>query len=185
MMIFPLIFMKLYTGRGDKGETDILEGGRVKKSSLRVEVYGTVDELNSVLGIARLYIGDKQINRLLFQIQEKLFILGSDLAAIKGENVPRISEEDIKWVEKVIDEILSELKTIDRFVFPGGSLASAHLHFGRAVCRRMERRIQALSIIEPVNENAYIFSNRLSSLLFGLSLLVNQRLGVEEVKWMT
>ncbi len=175
--------MNLYTGRGDLGETDLLDGGRIKKSSLRVEAYGTVDELNSALGIARLHTEDMQINQILFQIQEKLFILGSDLASVKGENNPCITEKDTKWVEKVIDEISPELKMPDRLVFPGGSLGSAHLHLCRAICRRMERRVQALSMVEHVNEYATAFANRLSSLLFGLSLLVNQRLGIEEVKW--
>lgn len=175
--------MKLYTGRGDRGEADLLEGGRIKKSTLRVETYGTADELNSALGIAKLHTGDRQINQLLFQVQEKLFILGSDLAAIGGENTLRISEEDVRWVEEAISRISPELEPIDRFVFPGGSLASAHLHFCRAVSRRLERRIQALSMSESVNEHAYTFINRLSSLLFGLSLLVNRRLGIEEVEW--
>lgn len=175
--------MKLYTGRGDRGETDLLEGGRISKSALRIETCGTVDELNSALGIARLHTEDSQINKLLFEVQEKLFILGSDLAAVGGENTPRITEADMKWIERTMEDILPELKPVDRFVFPGGSLASAHLHFCRAVSRRLERRIQTLSMAEPVNEHAYIFANRLSSLLFGLSLLANRRLGIEEVEW--
>lgn len=175
--------MKLYTGRGDKGETDLLEGGRIKKSALRVGAYGTVDELNSLVGLSRLYVEDKEINNLLFQIQEKLFILGSDLAVAKGENTPRLTEKDKKWIERIIDEISHELKPIDRLVFPGASLASAYLQLCRAVSRRMERRIQALSMSEPINEYAYVFTNRLSSLLYGLALMVNQRLGVEEVEW--
>lgn len=175
--------MKLYTGRGDAGETDLLEGGRIKKSALRVETYGTLDELNSALGIARLHTEDEQINLLLFQVQEKLFILGSDLAAVGGEGTPRITGKDTEWIEKVIGDILPELEPENRFVFPGGSLASAHLHFCRAVGRRLERRLHALSMVESVNELAYTFTNRLSSLLFGLSLLVNRRLGIEETEW--
>lgn len=165
------------------GKTDLLEGGRISKSALRIEACGTVDELSSALGIARLHTEDSHINKLLFQVQEKLFILGSDLAAVGGGNTPRITETDTKWIEGAIDGILPELKPVDRFIFPGGSLASAHLHFCRAISRRLERHIQALSMAEPVNEHAYTFTNRLSSLLFGLSLLVNRRLGIEEVEW--
>lgn len=98
--------MKLYKGRGDAGETDLLEGGRVKKSALRVEACGTLDELNSALGIARLHTEDEHISLLLFQVQEKLLILGSDLAAVGGEGTPRITEKDTEWIEKVIGDIL-------------------------------------------------------------------------------
>ena len=97
--------MRLYTGRGDGGETDLFEGGRIKKSSLRVEAYGTVDELNSALGVARLHTEDRQINQIIFEVQEKLFILGSDLAAVNGKSAPRIIQEDPKWIERVIGEI--------------------------------------------------------------------------------
>ncbi len=175
--------MKLYTGIGDRGETDLLEGGRTGKSSLRVEAYGTVEELNSTLGIARLHVEDRHISRIIFRIQEKLFVLGADLAAAQGKEFPRITEDDNKWLEKTIDELTPELEPLDRFVIPGASTASAHLHFCNAVCRRMERRIHALSLSEPVSEVAYVFSNRLSSLLFVLSLLVNRRLGIEEMEW--
>jgi cob(I)alamin adenosyltransferase len=130
--------MKLHTGRGNGGETDLLVGGRIKKSALRVEAYGTVDELNSGIGLSGFHMQDKLVNQLLLQVQEKLFVLGSDLAATKGERIPRITKEHVKWIESVIDE---------------------------------------------VSQWAYVFCNRLSSLLFGLSLLVNQRLGVEETKW--
>jgi len=174
--------MRLYTGRGDRGETDLRDGKRAKKGDLRIEAYGTVDELNSALGIARLHVGDEQVSRILFQIQEKLFILGSELASTKG-GLPQITEGHVRWIEGLIEGLEPELRSVEKFVFPGGSPPSAHLHLCRAICRRMERRIQALSMREPVSQWALAFSNRLSSLLFGLALLMNQRLGVEEAVW--
>lgn len=175
--------MKSFSEVENRGEADLLVGGKIRKSALRVEAYGTVDELNSAVGLAKEYVKDQWIVRLLLRIQEKLFILGADLAAIGGKGIPRITREDVLWVDGVLDEVLSELKPRSRFIYPGGTKASAHLHLCRTICRRVERRIQALSRREEVNKYACVFSNRLSSLLFGLSLLVNQRRGVEEVEW--
>jgi len=175
--------MRLYTGKGDSGWTDLLAGGRIRKSAERVEAYGTVDELNCNIGLARLYSADNQIVELLGKIQSYLFILGADLAAVSEGDSPRVTEEDVKWLENTIDGLTSQLRPLGGFIFPGGSKPAALLHISRAVCRRMERRIEALAQKESVNPQAYRFANRLSSLLFALALLANQRMGIDEVLW--
>jgi len=177
--------MRLYTGKGDSGWTDLLDEGRIRKSDERVEAYGTVDELNCILGLARLYSPDNQIDGLLGKIQSYLFILGADLAAVSEGDIPRVTEDDVKWLESTIDGLTTQLRPLGGFIFPGGSKPAALLHISRAVCRRMERRIEALAKKEPVNGQAYRFANRLSSLLFALALLANQRVGIDEVLWVS
>lgn len=175
--------MRLYTGKGDSGWTDLLVGGKIRKSSERVEAYGTVDELSCNIGLARLYSSDRQIDEILGKIQSCLFILGADLAAVNEGDNPRVTEDDVKWLERTIDSLASELRTSENCIFPGGSKSAALLHISRAVCRRMERRIEALAQKETVNAQAYRFVNRLSSLFFALALLANQRMGIDEVLW--
>jgi cob(I)alamin adenosyltransferase len=175
--------MRLYTGKGDSGWTDLLSGGRIRKSTERVEAYGTVDELNCSIGLARLYSADSQIDELLGKIQSYLFVLGADLGAVGEGDGPHVTEDDVKWLENTIDGLTSQLRPLGGFIFPGGSKPAAFLHISRAVCRRMERRIEALAQKESVNTQAYRFANRLSSLLFALALLANQRMGIDEVLW--
>jgi cob(I)alamin adenosyltransferase len=173
--------MKAYSGTGDKGETSLYGGTRVEKADPRVEAYGAVDELNSQIGVARAQVKQKRFNQILKEIQRDLWILAGDLASeLVSANVPRISKEQLDRLETVTDELNSELPQLRRFVLPGGSVAGAELHVARAVCRRAERRVVALSKIESINPQVLPYINRLSSLLFVLARIVNKMQRVPE-----
>lgn len=175
--------MKAYSGTGDKGETSLYGGTRVEKADPRVEAYGAIDELNSQLGVARAYIKKGKLNELLKSIQRDLWILGGDLASeLVTANVPRISKEQLERLESVTDELNAGLPRLRRFILPGGSVPGAELHVARAVCRRAERRIVALSRVESINPDILPYINRLSSFLFVLARAVNktQRIPEEE-----
>jgi cob(I)alamin adenosyltransferase len=175
--------MKAYSGTGDKGETSLYGGTRVEKANPRVEAYGAVDELNSQVGVARSHIKEKKLDQFLKDIQRDLWILGGDLASeLVTPNVPRITKEQLDRIESVIDELNSRLPRLRRFILPGGSVPGADLHVARAVCRRAERRIVALSKVESINPEVLPYINRLSSLLFVLARTVNklQRVPEEE-----
>ncbi|RCK75846.1 MAG: ATP:Cob(I)alamin adenosyltransferase [Ignavibacteriae bacterium] len=178
--------MKIYTKTGDDGTTSLYGGKRVLKCELRIEAYGTVDELNSVLGICRAMKLHKRVDRLLDKIQNQLFVLGTDLATPKSSRkkpVPRIKESDIKFLEKAIDEFDAENKPLNRFILPGGSLLSSYLHFGRTVCRRAERLVVRLAKNENTGQNPIIYLNRLSDLLFVLARWVNKEKKSSEKYW--
>jgi cob(I)alamin adenosyltransferase len=176
--------MKAYTRTGDKGETGLYGGTRVGKENPRVEAYGAVDELNSQIGLARAIVKDPKTKKILKTVQEDLFTLGGDLASeLVSANVPRIGKPHVDNMEKTIDSIHTELKLLRRFILPTGSVAAAQLHVARAVCRRAERRIAALAKIEAINPEAIPYVNRLSSLLFDLARLANQRDKVREEEW--
>ncbi|HXG92848.1 MAG TPA: cob(I)yrinic acid a,c-diamide adenosyltransferase [Blastocatellia bacterium] len=166
---------KVYTRTGDKGETSLVGGKRVSKASLRVESYGEVDELNSVIGLARARLDDKEIDDALSLIQNDLFTLGADLASPADVEVPRINESFIATLEELADRFLARLEPLKEFILPGGSEAGATLHLARAVARRAERRVVALAGAEEVNPQAIIYLNRLSDLLFILARAVNHR----------
>ena len=175
--------MKAYSGTGDKGETSLYGGTRVEKADPRVEAYGAVDELNSQLGLARAHIKVKKLEQILKNIQKDLWILGGDLASeLVTANVPRITKEQLVRIEGVTDELNSGLPQLRRFILPGGSVPGAELHVARAVCRRAERRIVALSKIESINPEVPPYINRLSSMLFVLARTANklQRVSEEE-----
>jgi len=173
--------MKAYSGTGDKGETSLYGGTRVEKVDPRVEAYGAVDELNSQLGVARAYIKSKKLDQILKNFQRDLWILGGDLASeLVTANVPRISKEQLDSLESVTDELNSGLPSLRRFILPGGSVAGAELHVARAVCRRAERRIVALSKVESINPDVLPYINRLSSFLFVLARTVNKMERVPE-----
>lgn len=175
--------MKAYSGTGDKGETSLYGGTRVEKADPRVEAYGAIDELNSQLGVARAHIKKGKLNELLKSIQRDLWILGGDLASeLVTANVPRISKEQLERLESVTDELNAGLPRLRRFILPGGSVPGAELHVARAVCRRAERRIVALSRVESINPDILPYINRLSSFLFVLARAVNktQRIPEEE-----
>jgi cob(I)alamin adenosyltransferase len=178
--------LKAYSGTGDKGETSLYGGTRVGKENPRVEAYGAVDELNSQVGVARALIKDKRLGQVLKDVQEDLFILGGDLAnELVKPTIPRIGELQLSRLEAVTDEVNSGLPSLRRFILPGGSLAGAELHVARAVCRRAERRIVALSKSESINPEVVPYINRLSSLFFVLARAVNMKERAPEEEWIS
>ena len=176
--------MKAYSGTGDKGETSLYGGTRVGKENPRVEAYGAVDELNSQVGVARALVKDKKLGQILKDVQEDLFILGGDLAnELFKPTIPRIAKTQLKRLEAVTDELNAELPSLHRFILPGGGLVGAELHVARAVCRRAERRIVALSKVESINPDVVPYVNRLSSLFFVLAREVNMKEKIPEEEW--
>lgn len=178
--------MKIYTKTGDSGETSLFGGGRVSKHHLRVEAYGTVDEVNSLLGLARAAGPSLQGDHWLEKAQNQLFHLGSDLATpldAKTDWITRVTERDIVWLESTIDRMSDELAPLQNFILPGGAQAAAHLHVARAVCRRAERLITALGESEAISEHTVPYINRLSDWLFTLARYENMKAGVPESKW--
>lgn len=171
---------KVYTRTGDKGETSLVGGTRVSKASPRVDSYGEVDELNSVIGLARARLSDEEIDALLGKIQNDLFTLGADLASPPEIDVPRINESFVEALEQASDLYLSELEPLKEFILPGGSEAGAALHLARTVARRAERRVVALAETEEVNSLTVVYLNRLSDLLFILARTVNHREAIPE-----
>ncbi|WP_019535293.1 cob(I)yrinic acid a,c-diamide adenosyltransferase [Paenibacillus ginsengihumi] len=179
--------MRIYTRTGDQGETSIV-GGRVPKSSAKVEAYGTVDEANSVIGIAMTFIPESQAEARaeLENVQQMLFDCGSDLARKEGmeERRPfKVTDEAIPLLEERIDAYIAEAPELERFVLPGGSQASAFLHLARTVVRRAERRVVALAKEEKINPHVLTYLNRLSDYLFALARVMNARLGVKDVEY--
>ncbi len=181
--------MKIYTKTGDSGYTGLFGGDRVPKHALRIEAYGTVDEANSLLGLARIHAAPDanlaDLERILHKIQSELFVLGADLATPlpSKANVPRIQEAHISSVENEIDQFQSELPELKHFVLPGGSLTAAALHVARTVCRRAERVTTALREKEEINPETAVYLNRLSDLLFVLARWANIKEGVDERTW--
>jgi len=179
--------MKIYTKTGDRGDTGLFGGGRVSKASLRVDTYGEVDELNSVVGLVRTEPFDKQIDELFATVQSRLFDLGAELATSPDSKVELgiagVTEADVEALERVIDKAETELAPLRTFVLPGGSKAAAYLHLARTVCRRAERRLVALAECEPVRPECIRYVNRLSDTLFVLARLANHRAGVADVPW--
>ena len=177
---------RIYTRTGDKGETGLVGGARVSKDSLRVEAYGNVDELNSVLGIVRASLNDKELDDLLAEIQNDLFVVGSDLASTANaqqRSIPRISSEKITEMEKTIDKFEAELSPLKAFILPGGGMPGSLLHNARAVARRAERRVVTLSKAEAINEQLIPYMNRLSDLLFVMARVANHRENMAETEW--
>lgn len=182
--------MKIYTKGGDKGETGLFGGERVPKDFERIEAYGTIDELNSYIGLAVLEIKDIEIRILLEKIQNYLFVLGSDLSTPDNEknskfNIPRITEEYIGILEKDIDYFDSRNDELKNFIIPGGDKGSVKLHVCRTICRRAERRVVTLSKKENIGDNILIFLNRLSDLFFVLARYQNKISGIEDTKWIS
>ncbi|WP_143960356.1 cob(I)yrinic acid a,c-diamide adenosyltransferase [Litoribacter populi] len=178
--------MKIYTKSGDKGTTSLLGGTRVSKAHLRIDAYGTVDELNSCIGLLK----DQEVNSkrgdFLKDIQDRLFTIGAALATAPGkENVkrPDIREEDVELLEKAIDEMESHLEPLKNFVLPGGHQAVSFCHLARTVCRRTERCVILLNESEHVDELIATYINRLSDYLFVLGRLMAKELNINEVLW--
>lgn len=176
--------MRIYTRTGDDGTTALFAGGRVSKTHLRVEAYGTVDELNAVLGVVRTC--EPYSDDWLAQIQRQLFQLGTDLATpldAKSEWVVRIDPAAAKWLEQIIDEMTALLPPLTRFILPGGTPAAAHLHVARTVCRRAERLAVALAEQEEIGKPVIPYLNRLSDCLFTMARWENFREGVSDDTW--
>ena len=179
--------MKIYTRTGDAGSTALFGGERVSKTSSRVRAYGSVDEANAHLGVARSQLDAVDLDRLLADLQKDLFDVGADLAtpatASVRETLRTIGEADVSRLEKWIDRLDAEVAPLKHFVLPGGDPAAATLHVARAVVRRAERDVVAVSDVEQVNLQVAVYLNRLSDLLFVLARVVNARHGVAEAKW--
>lgn len=178
--------MKIYTKTGDDGTTSLFSGGRVPKTHLRVEAYGTVDELNSVLGAARAQHPTAQTDEWLARVQRQLFRLGADLATppdAKAGWVVRMDAAPVLWLEARIDEMTAALPALKNFILPGGSPSAAMIHIARTVCRRAERIVVALQEYEPVGEHVLPYLNRLGDFLFVLARWENHQAGVPDVTW--
>lgn len=181
--------MKIYTRTGDDGTTGLFGAGRVSKSHPRIDAYGTVDELNAVLGQAHGLLGDSDdelpMGDLVRSLQNDLFVLGGDLAAPGRQKhpVPRIGTAHVEHLERTIDRLEADLPALRTFILPGGSAAGATLHVARTVCRRAERRLVDLASREEVSHDAMRYLNRLSDLLFVMARWVNHRAGEPEVAW--
>jgi len=172
--------MKIYTGRGDAGQTDLRDMSRVSKSSTRIESYGTVDELNALIGAARP-TGQGDVDEKLAAIQNHLFVVQADLSnPDPDEDDPQIREPHVEQLEAWMDAYDEELEPLTSFILPGGSAGGAALHHARTVCRRAERRTVALASEEEINEVTVTYLNRLSDALFVFARLVNQREDVPE-----
>lgn len=178
---------KIYTRGGDRGETSLGDGRRVPKADLRVAAYGTVDETNAVVGVARLHTtADANVDAMLTRIQNDLFDLGADLCTPetgrKAEGALRIVDAQVDRLEREIDALNAGLQPLNSFILPGGSPAAAHLHLARTVSRRAERLMSELAAAEPVNEAALRYINRLSDHLFVLARHLNAN-GAADVLW--
>lgn len=180
--------MKVYTRRGDAGETDLFGGARVPKDHLRVEAYGSVDELNAFVGVARAQCQHDDVRAVLRTVQNALFDLGSylatpDEARREKAGVPMPDDADVESLERWIDGFEAELPPLRSFVLPGGTCGSAAFHVARTVCRRAERASVALGRSEELAPVVLRYVNRLSDLLFVLARLENLRAGVPDVEW--
>jgi len=178
--------VKIYTKTGDQGTTALFGGQRLAKSDPRIDAYGTVDELNSYVGLLR----DQPVNRdrqeLLVHIQDRLFTIGAMLATEPGNTkvkIPHLSEEDILELERAIDQMESTLPPMKSFVLPGGHTAVSFGHVSRTVCRRAERLVVGLGHLEPVDAMVIKYLNRLSDYLFVLCRMMAQELGATETPW--
>ncbi|MGO8918722.1 MAG: cob(I)yrinic acid a,c-diamide adenosyltransferase [Stellaceae bacterium] len=176
---------RIYTKGGDGGETSLGDGSRVAKADLRVAAYGTVDEANATIGLARLH-AEGEVDAALARIQNDLFDLGADLctpdSGTRGKEALRILASQVERLEHEIDALNAELKPLDSFVLPGGTACAAHLHLARTVVRRAERLVAELAQRETLNPEALKYLNRLSDHLFVLSRHVNDK-GARDVLW--
>lgn len=185
--------MKIYTKTGDKGTTALFGGTRVPKHHIRIESYGTIDELNSHIGLIRDQEIDKHHKNILVEIQDRLFTVGAILATDPEKailksgkqrlNIPKISNADIELLEQEMDAMNTELPPMTHFVLPGGHQTVSFCHIARCVCRRAERLASALNDLEPFQEETLMYINRLSDYLFVLARKLSYDLQAEEIKW--
>jgi cob(I)alamin adenosyltransferase len=174
--------MKIYTRGGDTGETSLLGPDRVRKDDERIEAYGTVDELNSVIGVARATWPGSPLDPQLAAVQSDLFTVGAFLAS-SGKGFSTAPQARVDSLESAIDTMEAELEALRSFILPGGAPAGAQLHFARTVCRRAERRVVALGATDDGHRASIAYLNRLSDFLFVAARWTNFKLGVEDVKW--
>lgn len=176
---------RIYTKTGDQGETGLFGGKRLSKAHIRIESYGTVDELNSCLGVVRDHLEDETLRDTLLSIQSLLFTVGSKLASdpAKKMDLPGLIDADIEMLENGIDQMEEQLPALKNFILPGGHPTVSFIHLARTVCRRAERTVVALAEIESVEPILLTYLNRLSDYLFVLGRFVAQQLGVEEIAW--
>lgn len=180
---------KIYTRTGDDGSTGLVDGSRLSKDAMRVRAYGDVDETNSVIGLVRLHLENRQLDEMLSRIQNDLFDLGADLATplpadgeADSEYALRIVAEQTLRLETELDDLNADLEPLNSFVLPGGHPPAAYLHQARTVCRRAERVCVALAAEKPVNPHALSYLNRLSDFLFVAGRWCNDQ-GAADVKW--
>ena len=178
---------KIYTKTGDDGTTALGGGQRLPKDAIRIEAYGTVDELNSVLGAALASGLEPALAAEVARIQNELFHLGSDLCVLEEDKarmpVPRVEERHVVALENLMDRLTVELGPLENFILPGGSPGAAHLHLARAICRRAERILVALARTEPVGAWTLRYLNRLSDALFVMARYENGYRGIDDVLW--
>jgi len=190
----PISITRVYTRTGDRGDTALVGGKRVPKDSPRIEAYGTVDELNAILGLARTFNEERlaagehhrRLDEILRRIQNELFDLGSELATPPDafqEGMPRIGEAQVTALEQLMDECQKDLQPLKSFVLPGGGRVNAFLHQARTVCRRAEREVLRLSRVEPIGEWPLRYLNRLSDALFVLGRWIARHAGEREYLW--
>ncbi len=179
--------MKIYTKTGDDGSTGILGKGRLRKDDARIEAYGTIDELNAVLGVVRASGLDASADAMAAQLQDELFTVGAALADPnpEGKFHNQITDEHVANLERAIDQMVDEVPPLQSFILPGGSAAAAQLHLARAVSRRAERLVVHLAHQENehVSTPLLLYLNRLSDLLFVMARAVNHRMGVADIPW--
>jgi cob(I)alamin adenosyltransferase len=180
--------VKIYTRRGDRGETDLFGGPRVAKDHLRVEAYGAVDELNAGLGVAAAISSHDDLRDICGEIQARLFDLGATLSTPdprrrEKSGVPELGADHVQALERHVDALEEELEPLRRFILPGGSPAAAAFHVARTVCRRAERRCVALAREADVGGAPVGYLNRLSDLLFVMARVENRRAGIADVEW--
>lgn len=176
---------KIYTKTGDAGETGLFGGRRLPKSHLRIDGYGTVDELNSYIGLLRDAVDNEHYRNILKEIQDRLFTIGANLATDPSKNLtpPDINLQDIQLLETEMDEMEKDLPLLKNFILPGGHTTVSFCHIARTVCRRAERLVVALHLSEAVEPLLIQYLNRLSDYLFMLSRKLGKDLGAEEVIW--
>lgn len=186
--------MKIYTKTGDEGTTALFGGSRVPKHSMRIESYGTVDELNSFVGLIRSQAIDSHSKEILIQIQKKLFTIGSTLATDPKKailksgkerlKIEKVNEESIKLLEDEMDTINDSLPDLTHFILPGGNDAVSYCHIARTVCRRAERRATMLHEVEPIDLMVIKYLNRLSDYLFVLARKLSKDMNADEIQWL-
>jgi len=178
---------KVYTRSGDDGTTSLGGGQRVPKDSIRIAAYGTIDELNSAIGVALTAALETRLVSELTRIQNELFHLGSDLCVLEADKasmpVPTVEERHVMALETTIDELSAELQPLQNFVLPGGAAGAAQLHVARTVCRRAERYVVTLAAAEPVGPFAAPYLNRLSDALFVMARFENAKKSIADVLW--
>jgi cob(I)alamin adenosyltransferase len=180
--------MKIYTKTGDEGKTSLFGGEKVDKNNIRIKAYGTVDELNSVIGLSLTEDVNIKTREILVELQHTLFLIGGELATpptVNSSAIKHVSDNEISFIEKKIDELEIDLSPLKNFILPGGSKAAAILHLARTVCRRAEREIVEIDQNEKINKKVIIYINRLSDLLFVMARFENHVTSTPETEWNT